>query len=38
MLFGDLMVVGGGALWAATTLVAKTTRLITAPAEKVLGY
>ena len=38
VLLGDLMVVGGGALWAATTLVAKTTRLITAPAEKVLGY
>ena len=38
VLLGDLMVVGGGALWAATTLVAKTTRLIKAPAEKVLGY
>ena len=38
VLLGDLMIVGGGALWAATTLVAKTTRLITAPAEKVLGY
>ena len=38
VLLGDLMVVGGGALWAATTLVAKATRLIKAPAEKVLGY
>ena len=38
VLLGDLMVVGGGALWAATTLVAKATPLIKAPAEKVLGY
>jgi len=38
VLVGDLMVVGGGALWAATTLIVKTTRLIRAPAEKGLGY
>ncbi len=30
--------VGGGALWAATTLVAKGTALRNAPAEKALGY
>jgi drug/metabolite transporter (DMT)-like permease len=38
VLLGDLMVVGGGALWAATTLVAKGTSLRNAAAEKVLGY
>ncbi|MBW7966056.1 DMT family transporter [Bradyrhizobium sp. BR 10261] len=38
VLLGDLMVVGGGALWAATTLVAKATRLRFAPPEKALGY
>jgi len=38
VLFGDLMIVGGGALWAATTLLAKGTRLRFAPPEKVLGY
>jgi drug/metabolite transporter (DMT)-like permease len=38
MLLGDLMIVGGGALWAATTLVAKGTRLRFAPPEKALGY
>src|ERR1700755_350160 len=38
VLFGDLMVVGGGALWAATTLVAKGTALRNAAPEKVLGY
>jgi drug/metabolite transporter (DMT)-like permease len=32
------MIVGGGALWAATTLVAKSTRLRFAPPEKALGY
>jgi len=30
--------VGGGALWAATTLLVKATALIKAPAEKGLGY
>ncbi|MBI5260498.1 MAG: DMT family transporter [Bradyrhizobium sp.] len=38
VLLGDLMVVGGGALWAATTLLAKATRLRFAPPEKALGY
>jgi drug/metabolite transporter (DMT)-like permease len=38
VLIGDLMLVCGGALWAATTLIVKTTRLQTAPAEKGLGY
>ena len=35
---GDLMLVAGGALWAATTLVAKGTRLRFAAPEKALGY
>src|ERR1700755_2089661 len=38
VLFGDLMIVGGGALWAATTLVAKGTALRFAAPEKALGY
>jgi drug/metabolite transporter (DMT)-like permease len=38
VLFGDLLIVGGGALWAATTLLVKATALIKAPAEKSLGY
>jgi drug/metabolite transporter (DMT)-like permease len=38
VLLGDLMIVGGGALWAATTLIVKATPLLTAPAEKSLGY
>src|SRR6202047_2455859 len=38
VLLGDLMIVGGGALWAATTLIVKATALIEAPAEKGLGY
>ncbi len=38
VLMGDLMIVGGGALWAATTLVAKGTSLRLAPPEKALGY
>jgi drug/metabolite transporter (DMT)-like permease len=38
VLVGDLMVVGGGALWAATTLLVKATKLQRAPAEKGLGY
>jgi drug/metabolite transporter (DMT)-like permease len=38
VLLGDLLVVGGGALWAATTLVAKGSALRNAPAEKALGY
>ena len=38
VLLGDLMIVGGGAVWAATTLVAKATRLRFAAPEKALGY
>ena len=38
VLLGDLLIVAGGALWAATTLIVKTTALIRAPAEKGLGY
>jgi drug/metabolite transporter (DMT)-like permease len=38
VLLGDLMVVGGAALWAATTLVVKTTPLLRVPPEKALGY
>jgi drug/metabolite transporter (DMT)-like permease len=38
VLLGDVMIVGGGALWAATTLVVKATPLLQAPPEKALGY
>ena len=38
VLLGDLLVVAGGAGWAATTLIVKATALIKAPAEKGLGY
>jgi drug/metabolite transporter (DMT)-like permease len=38
VLVGDLMMVGGGALWAATTLIVKASPLVRAPAEKGLGY
>src|SRR5580693_1760716 len=38
LLLGDLLVVGGGALWAATTLVVKATPLLRAPPEKALIY
>jgi drug/metabolite transporter (DMT)-like permease len=38
VLLGDLMIVGGGAVWAATTLVAKGTRLRFSAPEKALGY
>jgi drug/metabolite transporter (DMT)-like permease len=38
VLLGDLMIVGGAASWAATTLVLKATALLKAPAEKSLGY
>ncbi|MDE2379258.1 DMT family transporter [Bradyrhizobium sp.] len=38
VLLGDLMIVGGAGLWAATTLVAKSTRLRFAQPEKALGY
>jgi drug/metabolite transporter (DMT)-like permease len=38
VLLGDLLIVAGGAMWAATTLLVKATALIKAPAEKGLGY
>jgi drug/metabolite transporter (DMT)-like permease len=38
VLLGDLMIVGGGMMWGATTVVAKGTRLRNAPPEKALGY
>jgi drug/metabolite transporter (DMT)-like permease len=38
MLWGDLLIVGGGALWAATTVLVKATRLRAAPPEKALIY
>jgi drug/metabolite transporter (DMT)-like permease len=38
VLFGDLLIVGGGALWASTTLIVKASPLVRAPAEKGLGY
>src|SRR5674476_784159 len=38
VLLGDFLVIAGGALWAATTLIVKTTALLKAPAEKALGY
>ncbi len=37
-ILGDLLVMGGGVLWAATTLTIKATRLVHASAEKVLAY
>ena len=38
VLLGDLLIVVGGAMWAATTLVAKGTALRFAAPEKALGY
>src|SRR5712672_2750936 len=38
VLMGDLLIVAGGALWAATTLLVKATALLRAPPEKALGY
>ncbi|MEN3288001.1 MAG: hypothetical protein V7634_2301 [Bradyrhizobium sp.] len=38
VLMGDLLIVLGGLLWGATTVVAKATRLRFAPPEKALGY
>ena len=38
VLLGDLMVVCGGALWGATTLIAKATKLSVAAPEKALSY
>ncbi len=37
-LLGDIMMVGAGAAWGATTLIIKGTKLRSAPAEKVLAY
>ena len=37
-LIGDIMMVGAGIAWGATTLVIKASRLRGAPAEKVLAY
>ena len=37
-LAGDVLVLAGGVLWAATTLVVKLTPLLRAPAEKTLAY
>jgi drug/metabolite transporter (DMT)-like permease len=38
VLLGDLMIVGGGALWAAATIVAKATNLRFGAPEKVMSY
>jgi drug/metabolite transporter (DMT)-like permease len=38
VLLGDLLIVGGGALWAGTTLLIKTTALLRTSPEKALGY
>src|SRR3984957_3796847 len=38
VLLGDMLIVGGGAMWAATTLLVKATSLLQAPPEKALGY
>jgi drug/metabolite transporter (DMT)-like permease len=38
VILGDIMIVGGGVLWAGTTLAVKATRLLHASAEKMLAY
>src|SRR5262249_27892550 len=38
VLFGDLLIVAGASLWAATTLIVKATPLMNAPAEKGMSY
>src|SRR5882757_2016356 len=38
VLLGDLLTIGGGAMWATTTLMVKATALRKAPAEKALAY
>jgi drug/metabolite transporter (DMT)-like permease len=38
VLLGDVLIVGGGAMWAATTLLVKATRLRDAAPEKALVY
>jgi drug/metabolite transporter (DMT)-like permease len=37
-LIGDIMMVGAGAAWGATTLIIKATKLRNVPSEKVLAY
>jgi drug/metabolite transporter (DMT)-like permease len=37
-LMGDVMMLGAGAAWGATTLIIKATKLRDAPSEKVLAY
>jgi drug/metabolite transporter (DMT)-like permease len=37
-LIGDIMMVGAGAAWGATTLIIKASKLRSAPSEKVLAY
>jgi drug/metabolite transporter (DMT)-like permease len=37
-LMGDIMMLGAGAAWGATTLIIKATKLQDAPSEKVLAY
>jgi len=38
VILGDVMLMGGGALWAASTLTVKASPLLRAPPEKVLAY
>jgi drug/metabolite transporter (DMT)-like permease len=38
VLLGDLLIVGGGMMWGATTVIAKGTKLRLAAPEKALGY
>jgi drug/metabolite transporter (DMT)-like permease len=38
VLFGDVLVVVGGVLWAGTTIVVKLSPLLRAPAERTLAY
>lgn len=38
VILGDLMVMGGGVVWAGTTLIVKASPLLRAPPEKVLAY
>lgn len=38
VLLGDLLMIAGAAMWAATTLIVKRTRLINVSPEKALGY
>lgn len=38
VILGDILVMGGGILWAVTTLIVKASPLLQAPAEKTLAY